>query len=135
MVVAQPSERSLLTCLLARLQVGVRPACACLPCLPGCLLVAVWPACLLACLQSATCCSHHNKARPHSFSQVLDADVLVGHNIGAFDLTVLLTRMQHHKVGCAQATWDELQPGHTCGCKPWLHGACLVVSCLAPAHG
>jgi hypothetical protein len=30
--------------------------------------------------------------------QALDPDVLVGHNIGAFDLTVLLTRMQHHKV-------------------------------------
>ncbi|KAL6757111.1 hypothetical protein V8C86DRAFT_3135851 [Haematococcus lacustris] len=49
MISVQPSERSLLTCLLARLQ-------------------------------------------------ALDADVLVGHNIGAFDLTVLLTRMQHHKV-------------------------------------
>ncbi|EFJ41338.1 hypothetical protein VOLCADRAFT_107737 [Volvox carteri f. nagariensis] len=45
----QASERSLLTCLLARLQ-------------------------------------------------SLDADVLVGHNIAAFDLTTLLTRMQHHKV-------------------------------------
>ncbi|GFR41814.1 hypothetical protein Agub_g2584, partial [Astrephomene gubernaculifera] len=30
--------------------------------------------------------------------QALDADVLVGHNISAFDLTTLLTRMQHHKV-------------------------------------
>ena len=25
--------------------------------------------------------------------------MLVGHNIAAFDLTVLLSRMQHHKVG------------------------------------
>ncbi|GIM16515.1 hypothetical protein Vretimale_19154 [Volvox reticuliferus] len=49
MVVLQASERSLLTCLLARLQ-------------------------------------------------ALDADVLVGHNIAAFDLTTILTRMQHHKV-------------------------------------
>ncbi|GLC52568.1 hypothetical protein PLESTB_000644200 [Pleodorina starrii] len=49
MVALQASERSLLTCLLARLQ-------------------------------------------------ALDADVLVGHNIAAFDLTTLLTRMQHHKV-------------------------------------
>lgn len=31
--------------------------------------------------------------------QALDADVLVGHNLAAFDLTVLLSRMQHHKVG------------------------------------
>lgn len=30
--------------------------------------------------------------------QALDADVLVGHNIAAFDLSVLLHRMQHHKV-------------------------------------
>ncbi|GLI66368.1 hypothetical protein VaNZ11_010151 [Volvox africanus] len=49
MVVLQASERSLLTCLLAKLQ-------------------------------------------------ALDADVLVGHNIAAFDLTTILTRMQHHKV-------------------------------------
>ncbi|GIL61548.1 hypothetical protein Vafri_16011, partial [Volvox africanus] len=49
MVVLQASERSLLTCLLARLQ-------------------------------------------------ALDADVLVGHNVAAFDLTTILTRMQHHKV-------------------------------------
>lgn len=28
----------------------------------------------------------------------LDADVLVGHNIAAFDLDVLLHRLQHHKV-------------------------------------
>ncbi|KAG2500449.1 hypothetical protein HYH03_002016 [Edaphochlamys debaryana] len=30
--------------------------------------------------------------------QALDADVLVGHNLAAFDLTTLLSRMQHHKV-------------------------------------
>jgi DNA polymerase alpha subunit A len=29
----------------------------------------------------------------------LDVDVLVGHNISAFDLSVLLHRLQHHKVG------------------------------------
>lgn len=28
----------------------------------------------------------------------LDADVYVGHNIAAFDLDVLLHRLQHHKV-------------------------------------
>lgn len=28
----------------------------------------------------------------------LDADVLVGHNIGAYELVVLLTRLQTHKV-------------------------------------
>ncbi|GAX83060.1 hypothetical protein CEUSTIGMA_g10486.t1 [Chlamydomonas eustigma] len=49
MLTAQTSERSLLTCLLARMQ-------------------------------------------------ALDADVLVGHNIGAGDLTTLMYRMQHHKV-------------------------------------
>ncbi|KAG2444014.1 hypothetical protein HYH02_009213 [Chlamydomonas schloesseri] len=49
LVALQASERSLLTCLLARLQ-------------------------------------------------SLDADVLVGHNVAAFDLTTLLSRMQHHKV-------------------------------------
>jgi DNA polymerase elongation subunit (family B) len=32
--------------------------------------------------------------------QALDADVLVGHNLGAFDLAVLLARMQVHKVSC-----------------------------------
>jgi hypothetical protein len=30
--------------------------------------------------------------------RALDADVYVGHNIGAFDLDVLLHRLQHHKV-------------------------------------
>jgi hypothetical protein len=30
--------------------------------------------------------------------QAIDADVIVGHNISAFDLQVLLARMQHHKV-------------------------------------
>lgn len=29
--------------------------------------------------------------------QRLDPDVLVGHNLGQFDLSVLLHRMQHHK--------------------------------------
>ena len=29
----------------------------------------------------------------------LDVDALVGHNVAAFDLDVLLHRMQHHKVG------------------------------------
>lgn len=33
-------------------------------------------------------------ARLHS----LDADVLVGHNVAAFDLDILLHRLQHHKV-------------------------------------
>ena len=30
--------------------------------------------------------------------RTLDADVYVGHNISAFDLDVLLHRLQHHKV-------------------------------------
>lgn len=30
----------------------------------------------------------------------LDADVLVGHNVAAFDLDILLHRLQHHKVTC-----------------------------------
>jgi DNA polymerase alpha subunit A len=30
--------------------------------------------------------------------RALDADVFVGHNIAAFDLDVLLHRLQHHKV-------------------------------------
>lgn len=29
----------------------------------------------------------------------LDADVLVGHNIGAYELAVLMDRLQTHKVG------------------------------------
>lgn len=28
----------------------------------------------------------------------LDTDVVVGHNVGAFDLDILLHRLQHHKV-------------------------------------
>ena len=34
--------------------------------------------------------------------RALDPDVLVGHNVGAFDLDVLLHRLQHHKVRHAQ---------------------------------
>ena len=30
--------------------------------------------------------------------RTLDADVYVGHNISAFDLDILLHRLQHHKV-------------------------------------
>lgn len=30
----------------------------------------------------------------------LDPDVLVGHNVSAFDLDILLHRLQHHKVCC-----------------------------------
>jgi DNA polymerase alpha subunit A len=30
--------------------------------------------------------------------RAVDADVFVGHNFAAFDLDVLLHRMQHHKV-------------------------------------
>ena len=37
-------------------------------------------------------------SHPPSHPQILDADVLVGHNIGAGDLTTLMYRMQHHKV-------------------------------------
>ncbi len=35
--------------------------------------------------------------------RTLDADVYVGHNISAFDLDVLLHRLQHHKVIIAAA--------------------------------
>ena len=31
----------------------------------------------------------------------LDPDVLVGHNVSAFDLDILLHRLQHHKVSLA----------------------------------
>lgn len=52
---------------------------------------------------------YHTSSLPHCFTflfthstlcmdQALDADVLVGHNIGAGDLTTLLYRLQHHKV-------------------------------------
>lgn len=30
--------------------------------------------------------------------QTLDADFIIGHNIGPWDLTILLQRLQHHKV-------------------------------------
>ena len=40
----------------------------------------------------------------------LDVDVFVGHNFAAFDLDVLLHRLQHHKVGV---------------CTPWGVGARL----------
>lgn len=33
----------------------------------------------------------------------LDPDVLVGHNVSAFDLDILLHRLQHHKVECCLA--------------------------------
>lgn len=33
--------------------------------------------------------------------QALDPDVLIGHNLAAFDMDVLLHRLQHHKVGNA----------------------------------
>ena len=46
--------------------------------------------------------------------QDLDPDVLVGHNIAAFDLDVLLHRLQHHKARSARSQ-------HACWC-----------SCLAP---
>lgn len=41
---------------------------------------------------------HHDPDPLFLCCQLLDADVLVGHNIAAFDLTTLLTRMQQHKV-------------------------------------
>ena len=43
----------------------------------------------------------------------LDADVLVGHNVAAFDLDILLHRLQHHKV-----------PG-------LLRSACIVIQVFA----
>jgi hypothetical protein len=76
MLAAQPTERSLLTCLLARLQ-------------------------------------------------TLDADVLVGHNIGAGDLTTLLYRMQHHKVRlvCMSMHTTSTTRGGACMHTKW--GACM----------
>lgn len=49
-------------------------------------------------------------------AQALDADVLVGHNIGGYDLPTLLGRMQHHKV----ASWVH-RTVHACT-QGW-HGA------------
>ena len=40
--------------------------------------------------------------------RTLDADVYIGHNISAFDLDVLLHRLQHHKVcPCCQHCMGE----------------------------
>jgi DNA polymerase alpha subunit A len=49
----------------------------------------------------------------------LDVDVLVGHNISAFDLSVLLHRLQHHKVGdmgCLLAACDLPHIHQVCVC-------------------
>lgn len=39
----------------------------------------------------------------------LDADVLVGHNIGAYELAVLMGRLQSHKVGPGAGRWSPLR--------------------------
>ena len=45
----------------------------------------------------------------------LDPDVLLGHNVSAFDLDILLHRLQHHKVP------------HQCpGCCVMLYNKCLA---------
>jgi hypothetical protein len=49
----------------------------------------------------------------------LDADVLVGHNIGAYELAVLLGRLQAHKVGGG----DWGQRSHLAGWG-WGWGVC-----------
>jgi hypothetical protein len=52
----------------------------------------------------------------------IDADVFVGHNFAAFDLDVLLHRLQHHKVRCGArmclvwAGWLAAA-GATCCCS------------------
>ena len=46
----------------------------------------------------------------------LDADVLVGHNVAAFDLDILLHRLQHHKVPCL------------------LRSACIVIQLFAGVY-
>lgn len=142
MLTTQPSERSLLTCLLARLQVrwiqregeGVgalksmdgrrdreahMPAgqaagalqsvrggrgrgrysqgegeggCSHPPCPPSFRLLSL----TLLLVPSSSFLSPS--------SQALDADVVVGHNIGAGDLTTLLYRMQHHKASVDRGT-------------------------------
>ena len=45
--------------------------------------------------------------------RTLDADVYVGHNISAFDLDVLLHRLQHHKVIASFMAAAWLMPTHT----------------------
>lgn len=44
----------------------------------------------------------------------LDPDVLVGHNVSAFDLDILLHRLQHHKVHCISALMCNLLHAETC---------------------
>ena len=45
--------------------------------------------------------------------RMLDADVYVGHNISAFDLDVLLHRLQHHKVSRSVVAAAWLMPTYT----------------------
>ena len=44
----------------------------------------------------------------------LDPDVLVGHNVSAFDLDILLHRLQHHKVHCINGLICYLLHAETC---------------------
>jgi len=90
--------------------------------------------------------------------RTLDADVYVGHNISAFDLDVLLHRLQHHKArhiahdsmldtlllqmsslcrttlqGCLQALFTAPKAVGSCGCKNqmaliWCSKICASVS-------
>ena len=55
--------------------------------------------------------------------RTLDADVYVGHNISAFDLDVLLHRLQHHKActSCLQENVDWFASYLQC-CLPY--GGC-----------
>ena len=51
--------------------------------------------------------------------RTLDADVYVGHNISAFDLDVLLHRLQHHKA-CTNL-WKRAQTGLQAICEDAVH--------------
>lgn len=47
----------------------------------------------------------------------LDPDVLVGHNVSAFDLDILLHRLQHYKVKYARGLRGGCQRRYFVGCK------------------
>jgi hypothetical protein len=113
MVLPQPNERALLGCLLAKLQVrGTRarfpPDRRPHPCMPNTNLYLPYgpatkphptpapapphPTSLSPTLHPFPPLANPNP--PHPPPQNVDADVLVGHNISAFDLSVLLHRLQ-----------------------------------------
>lgn len=66
----------------------------------------------------------------------LDPDVLVGHNVSAFDLDILLHRLQHHKVKHAQGLTQccfvlDLQPAaFVCVAITFNHLTCRMRKCI-----